>query len=214
MLKFIIMLARLIFALLSSVLITQSISAAETEYFYLANEPFIRIGLATNARSVSITTTDSQLVAVSPEEQPMYLATNRVAITARAYRPPEIEIYNFELQNIETSEEATNIAKEIREATGEKTSPSLDSATNTWRVRIGDARESIEDADEFKAKLAEKGFEDVAIVTEIITRPSEDAVALSQQLNKGGKSEVRSLIKPTGSSQPTNSDIVNTNLRE
>src|SRR5688572_21477593 len=214
MVKFIIMFARLIFALLSFVLITQSISAAETEYFYLANEPFIRIGLATNAYSVSITTTDSQLVALSPEEQPVYLATNRVAVTARSYRPPEVEIYNFEIQNIESAEEATGVAKEIRDATGEKTVFSLDSATNTWRVRIGDAKQSIEEADEFKAKLAEKGFEDVAIVTEKIQRPSEDAVALSEQLKKGGKSEVRSLIQTTGSSQPTNTDAINPNLRE
>ncbi len=206
------MFLRILFTVFFSLTIISSISA-EFSYFYLANEPFIRIGLATNARSVSITTTDSQLVAVSPEEQPMYLATNRVAVTARAYRPPEFEIYNFELQNIETAEEAANAAKEIREATGEKTVFSLDSATNTWRVRIGNAKESIEEADEFKTKLAEKGFEDIAVVTEKITRPSEDAVALSGQLKSGGKSEVRSLIKPTGSSQPT-SDIINPNLRE
>ena len=37
-----------------------------------------RIGLATNAGSVSITTTDSSLVAVSPDEQPKMLATTRV----------------------------------------------------------------------------------------------------------------------------------------
>jgi stage II sporulation protein D len=206
------MFLRILFTVFFSLTIVSSISA-EFNYFYLANEPFIRIGLTTNARSLSVTTTDSQLVAVSPEEQPVYLATNRVAVTARAYRPPEIEIYNFELQNIETAEEATNAAKEIREATGEKTVFSLDSATNTWRVRIGNAKESIEEADEFKAKLAEKGFEDIAIVTEKITRPSEDAVALSGQLKSGGKSEVRSLIKPTGSSQPA-SDIINPNLRE
>ena len=207
------MFLRIFFTVFITLTIVSGVSA-EFNYFYLANEPFIRIGLATNAQSVSITTTDSQLVALSPEEQPLYLATNRVAITARAYRPPEVEIYNFEIQNIESAEEAASAAKEIREATGEKTIFSIDSATNTWRVRIGEPKQSIEEADEFKANLAEKGFEDVAIVTEKIKRPSEDAVALSEQLKRGGKSEVRSLIQTTGSSQPTNADAINPNLRE
>src|SRR5205085_6155186 len=48
---------------------------------------------------------------------------------------------------------------------------------------------------------------------------SDDAVALSQQLKSGEKSEVRSLIKTTGSSRPTTSGdivqpLVDTNLRE
>lgn len=208
------MFARLVFTLLTFLLFIPSIFAAETGYFYLANEPLVRIGLATNARSVSVTTTDSQLVAVSPEEQPVFLATNRVTISARSYSPPEIEIFNFEIQNIESAEEAAAIAKEIRGATGENTVADIDPATNTWRIRIGEAKESIEEAEEFKSGLEEKGIEDVAIVTEKITRPSEDAVALTEQLRKGGKSEVRSLIKPTVSSQPVSSDTFNPNLRE
>ncbi|MDQ3749565.1 MAG: hypothetical protein M3367_11245, partial [Acidobacteriota bacterium] len=40
----------------------------EFDYLNVNQEPIIRIGLATNARSVSITTTDSSLVAVSPDE--------------------------------------------------------------------------------------------------------------------------------------------------
>ena len=78
------MFLRILFTVFFSLTIVSSISA-EFNYFYLANEPFIRIGLTTNAHSVSITTTDSQLVAVSPEEQPVYLATTRIAVTARAY---------------------------------------------------------------------------------------------------------------------------------
>jgi hypothetical protein len=58
------------------------------EYFRLAEEPLIRIGLTTNAGVVTITTSDSQLVAYSPEEPQKYLATNRVTVSARAYRPP------------------------------------------------------------------------------------------------------------------------------
>ncbi|HSK72397.1 MAG TPA: SpoIID/LytB domain-containing protein [Pyrinomonadaceae bacterium] len=207
------MFLRILFAVFFSLTIVPSISA-EFGYFYLANEPLVRIGLATNASSVSIATTDFQLVATSPDEPNKFLATNRITVTARAYRPPVIDIFNFEIPNIESGAEAANLAKEIREATGEKALASLDAAANTWRVRIGDAIESIEEANQFKNSLAEKGFADVVVVSEKKVQHSSDAAALSQQLNQGGKSEVRSLIKPTGSSQPVNADIVNANLRE
>jgi len=190
------------------------VSVIKAEYFYLlANEPLIRIGLTTNAGSVSITTSDPQLIAASPDEPNRFLATNKITVSARSYRPPEIEIYRFEISNIETQTEAENLAKEIREATSEKAFASLDLKTNTWRVTIGDAKETVEEAEEYKLELAGKGFADIAIVTEKRLQPSNDAVALSQQLKSGGKSEVRSLIKPTGSSQPVNAPIA-ANLRE
>jgi stage II sporulation protein D len=207
------MIERLIFAFLLFAFFIPTISAYETEFLYMAGEPLVRIGLSTNARSVSITTTDAQLVAASSDEPNKYLATTSVSVTARAYRPPEIEIYNFEIPNFETMAEAESEAKEIREATGEKAVVSLDTATNKWRVRVGEAKEIIEEANQFKNGLAEKGFADVVIVTDKKVQPSDEAVALSEQLKTGGKTEVRSLIKPTGSSKSTDTSI-NPNLRE
>ena len=107
---------------------------------------------------MSITTTDSSLVAVSPDEPSKLLATNKVTVSARAYRPPEIENYRIEFQNLPTQIEATTLAKEIREATGETAFASIDTATNTWKVWVGTVKETSIDADELKAKLAEKGF--------------------------------------------------------
>ena len=92
--------------------------AGNTEYFYLTHEPLVRIGLTTNARSISITTSDTQLVAYSPDEQNRYLATNKVSVSARADRPPEVENYRFEIQNLPTAAETDELAKEIREETG------------------------------------------------------------------------------------------------
>jgi stage II sporulation protein D len=207
------MFLRFLFTVFVSLTVVSGVSA-EFNYFYLASEPLVRVGLATNASSVTIATTDSQLVALSPDESNRFLATNRVTVTARAYRPPVIDVFNFEIPNIETIEEAANIAKEIREATGEKALASADAGSGKWRVRVGEPMETAEEAEQFKNSLAEKGFADVVIVTEKKVQHSSDAVALSQQLNQGGKSEVRSLIRPTGSSQPVNTDVVNPNLRE
>ena len=184
------------------------------EYFNLASEPLIRIGLSTNASSVAITTGDSSLVAVSPDEPSRLLATNKVTVSARAYRPPEIENYRIEFQNLPTQIEANDLAKDLRETTSETALVSLDTATNTWKVWVGTVKETIPDADKLKAKLTEKGFEDAIVVTEKKLVVSADALALSQQLKSAGKSEVRSLTKSTGSTQPIVTDTFDPNLRE
>ncbi len=190
------------------------VPAFDTEYFRLTSEPLIRIGLSTNSRVVTITTGDSSLVAVSPDESSKLLATNKVTVAARTYKPPEIEKYRIEFQNLPTQIDAANLAKEIREATGETALVSIDTATNTWKVWVGTVKETSEDTDALKAKLADKGFEDAVTVTEKIVIPSAEAVALTQQLKSAGKSEVRSLIKPTGSTQVNPNAVVDPNLRE
>lgn len=214
---------RLLFALiLITFLSSTNIFAFETGFYRLEKEPFVRIGLSTNARSVTITTNDSSLIAFSPDEPQRFLGTSRVAVSARSYRPPEVEYFNFEIPNIETADDAAELAKEVREATGEKVTFDLDVSTNTWRIRIGDAKQSLEEADEFKAALAEKGFDSVEIVTTKLTQPSDEAVALTQQMAINPKSNVRSIlseranpnkVSTIGSSRPT-TDYVNPNLRE
>src|SRR5262245_6820817 len=86
--------------------------------FRLNQEPLIRIGLETNAHSVTISTGDSQLVSVSTDEQPKFLETAKVTVSARSYQPPVTEYYWFDIDNIATSEEAQQIAKDARQATG------------------------------------------------------------------------------------------------
>lgn len=189
-------------------------AGGEYGFLTLHEEPAIRIGLATNAGSATITTSDTQLIAASPNEPDKLLAVNKISVTARAYRPPEIEIYNFEIQNMETSSEAATLSSDIMQSTGERAVASLDPATNTWRVRVGETKETIEEADAFKALMAEKGFADVVIVTEKKVQPSDDALALSQQLRTAGKSEVRSLIRTTASARTVTPDAVSANLRE
>ncbi|MEK7724937.1 MAG: SpoIID/LytB domain-containing protein [Acidobacteriota bacterium] len=185
-------------------------------------EPTIRVALTTNARSVSISTSDNQLVSISPEEQPKFLGIKQVTVSARAYRPPVFEKYYFEIPSIATKEEADQIAKDILDAINEKVVINLDAKTgNTYRIRISEAKESLEEANIYKEFLAEKGFEDVEIITEKYEQPSEEAVALSKQINSNSNSQVRSLIlsNPTNTAVNTNTvkttgDSINPNLRE
>ena len=183
-------------------------------YFYLGIEPLVRIGLTTNASSVSITTPTRSSSHISLEEPDKLLATNRVSVSARAYRPPEVENYRFEIQNIATAAEADDLAKDVRESTGETALVSIDPVTNTWKVWIGSIKETPEDADAFKAMLAEKGFEEAVVVTEKKVVHSDDAVELSRQLRTAGKSEVRSIMKTTSTSAVMGPDVVDANLRE
>ncbi len=205
-----------LFAFFLLLICLTAVSAEENNYFSLTGEPTIRIGLATNARSVSITTSDSSLVVASADEPNKLLATNKVFVAPRAYRPPEIEFYHFEIQNVESQAEADSLASDIRDATGEKAFAMLGIQPNSWRVIVGDTKETIEEANQYKAGLADKGFEDVTIVAEKKTQPSEDAMALSQQIKQGGKTENRSLIKPTGSTQSTpNANLpIDANVKE
>lgn len=205
-----------VFLFLASLLVfTNTGFAYEGSYYRLPGEPLIRIGLSTNAGSALITTADSQLVAYSLEEPNRFLATNRVSVSARAYRPPEVENYRFEIQNVAASDEANEIAREVREAMSETALVSIDSATNTWKIWIGGVFDTVEEADGFRALLVEKGFEDAVMVTEKKTVISDDAAALSQQVRSAGKSQVRSLIKATAGSQPIiGPPSLDPNLRE
>ncbi len=192
----------------------QVLADPDVKFVRLPAEPLIRIGLATNASSVSISTGDSSLVAVSPDEPSKMLATTAVTVSARAYKPPQVENYRIEFQNCPSQTDAAELAKDVREATGETAVVSLDTATNTWKVWVGTVKATAEDANDLKVKLIEKGFEDSVVMTEKKTVVSPDAVALSQQLKTGGTSEIRSLVKPTGSSGVTTTGSVDPNLRE
>lgn len=206
---------RLLIILTTALLLcTENRAGPGYDFYRLPTEPLIRIGLATNAPSVTITTTDSSLVASSPDEQSKLLAAARVTVSARAYHPPEIDDYRIEFQNLPSQTDAASLAKDIREATGETAIVSLDPNANTWRVWVGTVKETTVAADELKAKLAEKGFEDAVTVTEKRMVPSADAVALTQQLRSAGKSEVRSLVKSTGSARANVTGPVDPNLRE
>lgn len=183
--------------------------------FYLGSEPLIRIGLSTNASSVSITTADSSLVAYSPDEQLRMLGSNRVSVAARAYRPPQVDQFRFEIQNLATADEANEIAKDIREATDETALVSIDTVTNTWKVWVGSVFDAVDEAERFKNAMAEKGFDDLILVSEKKTVISDEALALSQQNRTAGKSQVRSLIQPTSDTKAAiGPATVDPNLRE
>ncbi len=176
--------------------------------FRLPDEPVIRIGLATNARSISISTADSQLTSATADEPSKFLASNKISVSARAYRPPEVEVYNLQIAGIATADEAESIARDVREQMGETVVTSQDSTANAWRVVIGEAKPTLEEAADFKETLSEKGFDDVVIAASKIKQPSVDAIALSDKV----KSTV--LTNSTAGSGIAAPPVLDPNLRE
>src|SRR5215207_9654426 len=62
-----------------------TVPEVEPEIVRLTKEPVVRIGLATGARSVTVSTTGSVLNATDAGEQPLLLELARVRIEPRAY---------------------------------------------------------------------------------------------------------------------------------
>jgi stage II sporulation protein D len=172
-------------------------SARESPFFFLGSEPVLRIGLETNAKSVTITSSDSTLTAATPGEQPKPIASARAVVEPRVYRPPVIEYYRLEIRGIGSQPDAEKLAFEVGTATGERCVAVADSVEGPWKVVVGEPRRTPESISELRNLLSEKGFDGAVVTTERKTEPAVEAILLSQQIKSpaAAKTEVRSLIK-------------------
>ncbi|MDT4897917.1 MAG: hypothetical protein QOH25_2994 [Acidobacteriota bacterium] len=138
-----------------------------TETSRLEGEPLIRIGLATEARSVTISTNGRLLNATEPNQPPTPLTVARVRLEARLLAPqPETfdaNSFRVEIAAVATRADAERTAREIREQTGEPAEISVDAATNTWSVRVS-SNLSATRAGELREQLEDAGFATARIV--------------------------------------------------
>lgn len=192
---------RILFWLLTITISATSVVLAlpETEKksantYSLAQEPVVRIGLLRNSISALIGTKDSSLIAEQSGSQQRYLNAKSVRVGSKSYRTPVLEYFHFEMQNIETREEAEILANRLKTETQENAVVIPGSTAETWTIRVGGEVETRYEADNYIAKLTEKGFEGVKAITHKYTSPSDEAIALSHQIANAGKSKVRSLI--------------------
>ncbi len=147
----------------------QADDAASVAVARLEAEPFIRIGLSTDARSVTISTSGRLLSATAPGATPAPLDAARVRLEARllAPRPETFDADGFrvELARVVKREDALRAASEIREATGAEVAITQDAATNSWRIQVG-SNLSASKAAELRAQLEDAGFATAAVVTQ------------------------------------------------
>ncbi|HKR02389.1 MAG TPA: SpoIID/LytB domain-containing protein [Pyrinomonadaceae bacterium] len=140
---------------------------AQSEASRLAGEPLIRIGLATEERSVTISTGGSTLTMSEPNRPPVQLAVARVRLESRllAPRPETFEENGFrvELARVATRADAERTAREVREATGTEATVISDAATNSWRISVG-SNLSASKAGELREQLEDAGFATANVV--------------------------------------------------
>jgi stage II sporulation protein D len=124
----------------------------------LSSEPVMRIALATETHSVTISTTSHLLNASEVAAVP--LETARVRIESRALSPQsqvDEAKHELELARGLSREDAERLSALVRERIGKDARLLGDSSANKWRVVIQEP--SREAADATSAKLEDAGFE-------------------------------------------------------
>ena len=176
--------------------------------FKLEREPLVRVGLLRNSSSVLISTRDPSLLSIGGDDGSTYLGTTSVRISSRSYRAPIYTIYRFEIRDLETRDEAEKTASKIKTEISEDAFVISGTKPDTWRVRIAKEVGDSSLAAAFRKFLTEKGFENIATITEKYTSPSDESIELSGQIARSGKSKVRSLMTPA--ERRTNKGLVRT----
>lgn len=135
----------------------------------LTEEPVIRIGLATDARTVAISSAGHLLNVTGVDATPSPLAANRVRIEAHRLAPLPVVAgtitYGVEVAGTGTRSEADRTAQEIRDLTGDETQIIYDTMAKTWRIQVGH-KGSRNEAEDILARLEDAGFLSAAIVDE------------------------------------------------
>ena len=155
-------------------------------------EPTIRVGLATAARSVTISTVAPALVAATGTNDapaPQTLAAARVRIEPRVLAPlqPENagELFRVEIAVVESAAAAAAIARDVRAFVGDEPSVVRDAAAGAWRVRVGPPAERAE-AEDLRTRLEEAGFAAVSVVNATDGDPQPSKIVDAHAPQVGG----------------------------
>jgi stage II sporulation protein D len=173
------------------------------DVFKLGQEPAIRVGLVTDARSVTVTGETDELIASSPGDDGRSVATKRLTFESRNYRVPIIDFYRIEVRGFESEEVATAASSRINEATGFTSVVTPDVENLVWNVALPDSFERLEDANAFQVILTSLGYSEIGLRAEKRPRPHHDAILLSDQIRdpRSSRTEVRSLTSSAGPRQ-------------
>ncbi len=169
-------------------------SAPVIEVSRMTGEPTVRIGLSTEARSVSISTSGQLLSTTSLTEPPTPLSVARVRIEPRALTPlpPAEATFRVEIAGAATRVDADRAAEEIRTQTGENSEVSYNAQSKTWRILVGEnlSRDAAED---LQTRLEQTGFASAAIVNAQGARSAaRESIASSRSNSTNGASTASS----------------------
>ena len=144
-------------------------------------EPKIRIGLATDVRAATVSTSGRLLHASDDGATMIALDVARVRLEPRLLSPlPPISIENaFRLQVAGAASriEAEQKSREIKEVIGEESQITYDAETKTWGLLVG-SRLSRIDAEQLSERLNDAGF-DATVFKSAIPAPAQAAASQS-----------------------------------
>ena len=168
-------------------------------------EPMIRIALATDVRSASISTNAHLMSATDLAQTFVPLDVARVRVDSHLLSPlPQTtgdEHFRLKIDGLASREAADEQAKQIREATSNESQPVFDAETKTWGLLVG-PRRAREDAESTQTRLEAAGF-DASILD---LSPS---TALPSAQNAPGRTGSSSATRVTNSTVPSSSKGVN-----
>ena len=125
-------------------------------------EPTIRVALATDARSATISTSGHLMNATDLATTLVALDVSRVRLEPRLLSPLPVsddpDIYRIQIAGLPSRVDAEQKSREVREATGEDSQVAYDTETKTWGLLVGARRPQIE-AEELRARLEDSGID-------------------------------------------------------
>jgi stage II sporulation protein D len=128
----------------------------------IEGEPTIRVALATDIRSASISSNAHLMSATDLAQTFVPLDVTRVRVDSHLLSPlpqaKEEETFRLKIDGLPSRAAADDQAKEIRDSTSEESQPVFDAQTKTWGLLVG-PRRSREAAESTQARLEAAGFD-------------------------------------------------------
>src|SRR5882672_2491858 len=125
-------------------------------------EPTIRVALATDVRSATVSTTGHLMNASDEGSTLVAMDVARVRLEPRLLSPLPVtdnaDWFKIQLAGLPARDDAEQKSKEVREAIGEDSQVLYDTETKTWGLLIGARRPQIE-AEELRGRLEESGLD-------------------------------------------------------
>ncbi len=173
------------------------VSEAETITSRLAvsgvNEPKIRVALATDVRSATISTTGQLMNATDAATTLVALDVQRVRLEPRLLSPmPVIDAeptFQLQITGLASRAEAAQKSEALEESGGQDSQITNDTVTNTWGLIVGGKR-NREDAELERAKLEDAGHA-VAVVPSAGSASSQASAVPSQSQASSGTPTMR-----------------------
>jgi stage II sporulation protein D len=141
----------------AAVTLDQSGGASSTQA-----EPTIRVALATDVRSATVSTNGHLMNASEESSTLVALDVARVRLEPRLLSPlpvtDDADAFRIQIAGLSSRTDAEQKSKEVQEAIAEDSQIVFDTETKTWGLQVGARRPQVE-AEEMRARLESAGFD-------------------------------------------------------